>query len=905
MSIIVQCTCGRRLKARDEFAGKRADCPHCGTELTVPKAASQSPPLEARDVAEALKSTDQEPERAVEITEFLEPPSGSVEKEKESAWLPAMLEALLDPRSIQWMLVLGGGLGVLGLVIALVACGVFENEGILAVALGIGSLAILATGWFIALRTRYKVAGQAVTFLGCVVAPLNLWFWHAHAILTLDGGLWAGGVLCCLLYAATVYVLRDPLFMYAVEAGITLTVGLLLAEVGMVSELSSLCLVMMGLGLVSIHAERAFAPDGGFARARFGMPLFWTGHAQLAASLLILLGTQAANWFFASPLEEIWQQTWQATPIVQDYLLAGGLWLAGMYAYLYSDIVVRRVGVYTMLAAVCMIMAEVTVVYEKIDQEGLIVVLALTAMAATVLQSKIATKNQKLSRAVPPLAMALSALPILIGLGLFIRATSTLVAEIAGEDYTIGPWFVISMLVVAVANRVSAYATRHSAPAWSGVYFFASAAALMVTAAGLLQTLGVDAWHNQAPWLMLIPLAYMVASRLWRGHSPAQPLYWVAQASTAVILFFVAAAAASSLELFELVFQPKQEMQNLLLGLVFVEATVFYTLGMVFRRRSANVYMAAAAACGAMWQLLGYWAVPGPYYTMMYAVLGIGLLAVSRAMGVSTVTVYLSTGGEGLAVRGKGLAPFQTGNAIVLIALLAGFLQGLMLLLATPDTIDWGSIVALTLTIVAAVAAAVMVPRGAWRRLYVTATVALGGLLCLSLYRHIDISPWQKLEIFSVVVGVLLISISYVGRFRETDGEENEMVSMGLWLGSLMAAIPLVVAVICHWDGGDWFLIDQIALLTVTVLMVLTGYSWQVKSTTFLGGMALVFDLLVLVVSLSQGLDEQWIVGVYLTVGGGLIFALGVGLSMYREKLLELPERISNREGVFRILNWR
>ena len=900
MSIVVQCTCGRRLKARDEFAGKRADCPHCGTELTIPQVVPEPPSPSAREAVGTGQSTAQEPEQAVEITEFLDPPSASVKDEKESAWLQTMLEALLDPRSIQWMLILGGGLGVLGLLIWLTTWGIFENPLVLAAALGIGSLAILATGWFIVLKTRYKVAGQAVTFLGCVVAPLNLWFWHAQSIVTLDGHLWVGGLVCCLLYAATVYILRDPLFMYAVEAGITLTVGLLLAEVGMVSELSPLCLVLMGLGLASIHAERAFAPDGVFARARFGMPLFWSGHVQLAASLLILLGTQAANWLLGTSLRE----SWQVTLIAQHYLLAGGLWLAGMYAYLYSDIVVRRVGIYTMLAAVCMIMAEVTVVYEFINQEGLIAVLALTAMAATVLQSKVSAKNHKLSRAVPPLAMALGALPVLIGLGLFIRATSPLAGEIAGA-YHIGWAFVISMLVVAVANRVSAYATRHLAPAWSSTYFFVSAAALIVTAAGILMSLGVVNWHEQAPWLMLIPLAYMVASRLWRGHTPAQPLYWVGQASTAVILLRVLADAATSLESFELMFQPiRQQPQNLLLGLVFVEAAVFYTLGMIFRRRSANVYLAAASACGAMWQLLGYWAVPDPYYTMMYAVLGIGLLAVSRAMGVSAVTVYRSTGGRGLAVRGKGLAAFQTGNAIVCIALLAGFLQGLVLL-ATPDNITRQSILALALAIVAALAAMLLVPRSAWRRMYATSTIALGGLICLSLNLHIDLSGWQKLEIFSVVVGLLLITVSYVGRFRESDSDENEMVSIGLWLGSLMATVPLVVAVIYHRVDGGPSMIDELALLTVTVLMVLTGYVWQIKSTTFLGGISLVFYLFVFVASLSLGLDKQWIVGVYLTVGGGLIFAVGVVLTIYRERLLQLPERISNRQGVFRVLNWR
>ncbi|MFV2071000.1 MAG: hypothetical protein ACC645_28870 [Pirellulales bacterium] len=46
-------------------------------------------------------------------------------------------------------------------------------------------------------------------------------------------------------------------------------------------------------------------------------------------------------------------------------------------------------------------------------------------------------------------------------------------------------------------------------------------------------------------------------------------------------------------------------------------------------------------------------------------------------------------------------------------------------------------------------------------------------------------------------------------------------------------------------------------------------------------------------------------VGIYLAVGGAVVFAAGIALSVYRDKLLGLPEQISNREGVFRILNWR
>ena len=103
--------------------------------------------------------------------------------------------------------------------------------------MGICSLAILAAGWWVSLKTRFRIAGQALTFLGCIVAPLNLWFYAHVDLVSLDDLLWIGGLVCCLLYAATVYVLRDALFIYAVEAGATLTLTLLLAEFGEASDL--------------------------------------------------------------------------------------------------------------------------------------------------------------------------------------------------------------------------------------------------------------------------------------------------------------------------------------------------------------------------------------------------------------------------------------------------------------------------------------------------------------------------------------------------------------------------------------------------------------------------------------------------------------------------------------------
>jgi hypothetical protein len=263
------------------------------------------------------------------------------------------------------------------------------------------------------------------------------------------------------------------------------------------------------------------------------------------------------------------------------------------------------------------------------------------------------------------------------------------------------------------------------------------------------------------------------------------------------------------------------------------------------------------------------------------------------------------TGSKGLATRGRGLAAFQMGNAILLIASLAAVLQGLNKIAA--EKYEWQDLWALVTTTLASLAAVSLSPGGLWRRLYVTLTVGLAGVTFLLLNFLSHLSQWEKLEIFCVAVGVLLVGASYVGRFREAAGKASDLITAGLWLGGLLATLPLVIAVVYHrFIGPDdqWFsALDEMGLFLVTVALLVTGYSWQVKSTTFFGGVSLTLYLIIIVVSLGR--RQQLEAGVYLAVGGAVLFGLGIALSIYREKLLQLPERIAKREGVFRVLNWR
>ncbi len=501
------------------------------------------------------------------------------------------------------------------------------------------------------------------------------------------------------------------------------------------------------------------------------------------------------------------------------------------YAYLYSDIAVRRSGIYSYLAAFCFLMAEITVVGFNLQLEWLIALLALTALAANLLRVNVATPNAKMSRAIPPLALALSCLPILLGMFLHASTTSKLVPPswISNTFLARGIFwpFVAVMVLVAVSNRVSAWLDRHTAPAQSAVYFFGSAAAAIVASAALLRTVGLEDWNVQAPWLMALPIIYLVAGRLWRGHSPERPLTWVAQAATVVILIGVLAA---SIQVgVETALSPRTgERANLLYGLVFVEVTAFYVLAAVFGRPGLNLAFAATAACGALWELLGYFEVPVAFHTMLYAVLGVGVLAASRVLGIEQVVVDRYPDPNTTGIRGKGLTAFQVGNAIVSVALLAAFLQGLMRWAS--HKAEFSLVVALAMAILAAVMAAGLVPAGGWRRWYATAAIGMAGVTFLTLDVLIVLSLWRKAEIFCVGVGMLLVVASYIGRFRETTDSENDVVTVGLWLGAIMVTLPLLAATIYgRVPGHEILAIEEVVLIATTLFMVVTGYSWHIK----------------------------------------------------------------------------
>lgn len=817
-----------------------------------------------------------------------------------------LLEILLDPRNIQMLLAFGGALMVVGLVLLL-----WVNEllkpPVVAVGLGVINAALLGAGWWLLRASRYQLAGRAVTLLACLVLPLNLWYYHANDLITLDKHLWVAALVISVLYAASALVLRDELFVYIFTAGVTLTGLLILADVPpspdyfwMIAPPATLLVV---LGLLAIHVERAFPEqEGPFGRRRFGLAFFWSGHALLAAGLLLVLGAEiAGDWLYKPVFQSLYEKM-EATPspIVLGHLhfvegkprWEGGLrWLAlllvvaGTYAYIYSDLVVRRVGVYVYIAAATLLWALVLglqLLHIELGMDALIAVLALTALAVNGSQASV-FRDSRYTRAFPVLGLLLPMLAVVLGLLVYVQAISP---NLKGVWEAEAPaWsYVGAMLLTAVSCRFGVYLYRRSQPRLAAVYFFATAAATLVAATAFLATpqIGLNTWQQHAPLLMLLPIVYLIAARLYRGRSEEQPLLWVSHAATAVMLVSSLASAVEG-------FAPIQNQPlNLALALFCTEAAVFYALATAFYRKVWTIHMSALMACGAVWQVLTYGGVAAEFYTLTFALVGLGLLLAYRFAVL-----------ERFAAGPLADAAFQSANTLLSLSFVAALFLGLSRLAI--HKIDWPLVgLFASLTAISLLSLA-LVRHAAWRRWYAVTTIGQAALTFLGITVLSELSLWQKLEIFSVVVGLLLLVAGHVGWYREQE-RENDMVSLSLLLGSLLVGVPLAIATLID-RSRDIIFLNELGLLAAALLLVTTGFLFQLKSTTLVGAALTALYFVTLPVLLPW--KQLNTVAIFITVGGGTLFGVGLLLSVYRERLLVLPDRIKHREGIFRVLTWR
>ncbi len=836
-----------------------------------------------------------------------------------------VLEVLLDPQSIQWLLAGGGALFVLGLVIWFASIGLFSSPIFVAIALGVGNAALLGGGWALILMTRFHNAGRALTLLACLVMPLNLWFYHLHGIFTLENHLWIAALVCCIVYTASAFVLKDALFVYVLVAGITLTGLLILAqEREHIEQVFLPTVLLVGLGMIALHAERAFPPgDSPFSRERFGMAFYWSSQGLFAAGLLLLLGAQFAGWLHEPVFRHFGMR--RAPDVSSREFLPWTLVivLIGTYAYIYSDLVVRRIGVYLYLAAITLLWAEIHVlVLTGLTDTGAIVIitLALTGLAINVLQATFESEQSFLRR-VFPLGLVLSILPVLFGVVLHFRAVNIIlndnwqmVIDGARVKFEITWPHVLAMAITAACCRVGAHLYRHTFRSVSIAYFFATAAATLVFAAGLLWMtdlkqwdIDLRPWEVEAPILMLIPILYLIAGHLYKGHTAEKPLVWCGHAATVIM---IVSSIWVALGITPQVVRPVEgDKVNLLLAAFCFEAAVFYGLAGILHRSQASMYFAAVMFCGAIWQLLQFFHTPQEAYVVAFALSGFVLLVVYR-LGVF----------ESLAMPNLDRAIFQSANALATIGFVAGALLALSRALmserqlANLDNPQGGGVwehpiqIVMGLLIflcVISIASALLAQHPMWRRVYVVLTIVNAVLIAVMIHKLSTLSPWQKLEIFTIVVGVALLAAAYLGWYRETE-RASDLVSIAFVFGSIALIAPMFLAIVIYRFHHDytpgW---DDLGLVVGCIALFGSGVVCRIRATTLIGGFGMVSYVIVVLIGLHRHLADAAIIGIYLTLGGGLLFGTGLVLSIYRDRLLALPAKVRRREGIFRIFDWR
>ncbi len=804
-----------------------------------------------------------------------------------------ILEMLLDPRSIQWLMGIGGALMAVGLVILLWVKNYFTPP-VMAMVMGITNIAIMGGGWGIIQKTRYQLAGKGLTLLACLVMPLNLWYYHSQGLVTLDGHLWVVAAIMCALYAASAWTLKDEMFVYVFNAGVAMTGLLLLADMHKFVEIAAPATLLVILGLAGIHAERAFAEnDGPFSRKRFGLAFFASGHVLLGSGLLMVFIAQlAGDWLYDAWFQSVYL-SFQAVPSPicgPQRWLALVLVLAGIYAYIYSDIVVRKHGAYIHFAAALLLWAEVLVVqllHLTLGVDAIIAVLAVTSLAVNLIQATM-TRDQKMTRAFPVFGLLLGLLPVLLGIVEYLRFLGF---NSAWKDNPPAWSYVGAMVLAAVASRLGAFIYRNSGKWLPMAYHFATAAATMVAAVAALAACGFERWQEHAPTMMLIPIMYLVAAKLYGDRGPREPLMAVAHTATVVMLVSSLTSAFYGFTKLD----PDKNL-NLALAAFFAEAAVFYGLATSFQRKPFCVHLATLMASGSLWQMLMYFGITSANaYLLTFAFLGLGLLLVYR------FSVLEQTAAAPLTE-----AAFQAANSLLSLAFVASVCKGLASLasdaFSSSAKVDLGFVgFSITMLVIAMLSVAIVKVAG-WRRWYVVNVVAQGALTLLGVHQFIHLNGWQQVELFSVIVGLLLLGVGHLGWYREQE-RENDLVSTSLFFGSLLTAVPLAIATWVDRGHGHFLIVNEAGFLFVSVLLLGTGVVFRLKSTTVVGSLstALYFITLLMFIPWSR-LDT---IAILIIVGGSTLFGTGLVLAFFRDRLLTLPERIKNREGIFKVLNWR
>ncbi|WP_442484385.1 hypothetical protein [Aeoliella sp. SH292] len=804
----------------------------------------------------------------------------------------SLMEYLLDPRSLQALMITGGALLMLGLVIWLWSVGVFENPIVVACSMAAVNLGVLAGGAALVRYTRYQTAGRAMTLLACLALPLNLWFYDAQDLISIRKGepLWVPALVCCAIYAGIARLLKDAKFVYALVAGVAMTGLLFLADDAVDRFWSVLgpSTFLVLLGAICIHVERLFhTGEGPFNRANFGRAFFIAGHVAMGAGLAVLLGGRLVGDFYETVFAQYLEHAPKVSTVIGSKLTALLLALLGTYTYAYSQIVVsptsRRYAWSSVLALVWSEVILLDLLNVPATESLWLIVMASTgllAYIATSFWSRTTEEVDPMGTALGSVGALCTAIASLWGTVALVRGLLVPVSSEAG--FLLDPLYAIAMTMTAGAAMMAARVARQRGLGDHAKVWMQAAAipAMAVVATGATMA-GVESLALLLPILLLVPIAMEVAGRFGRGDGPLADLSYAGYAAT-MFLLTVSIAAVTGITGEVMV------ADNYTLAAFYAAAAGLLMAGSLRQKTLLPAVAAGLSGCAAVWQLLT--AVGLAEYSAIVAasVVGLGVMAIGRRkQEADQPTHLLTTLGASLVTLGAG------GGLLMTLGRVLG------------DNAEWGLVTLAAGQAIAAVIASVLTKSKDWK----TTSRTLAGLHVLAgvlvANMMLGLSMWERGELILVAAGTLLLAAGHI-RWKREGEIRDPAVDLHIFAGSLLVAIPLTIGMLAQRIGDYhpvWTVVpNEVGALLAGLALLGAGVVCRMRATTFVGATVTTVWVLSLVTLVNLQLQNA---SVYMMIGGGAFFAVAVMLSIYRDRLLALPEKVRNREGLFGVLDWR
>ncbi|MFO0527740.1 MAG: hypothetical protein ACK52A_06535 [Planctomycetota bacterium] len=805
------------------------------------------------------------------------------------------LDRLLDPETLQRMMACGGGLLILGFIVWLWSCGVFENPRVLAVAVGSVNLVLIGVGIMLVRSTRYQLTGQGLALLGSLALPLNLWLYHAQGLIVISAGghLWVPALACCLIYAAVARSLRNPRFVYALVAGVILTGLLFLADrqVNRFWEVLPVATLLATIGSVCAVAANFFPTAGDFSRDRFGKAFLRAGQITLTSGLTLLAGGQ----LLALLAERI--PFTDFLPVPTDLLASGvqkwwasGLTLGALAVHVLLGL--GRTSLFNRTSSIALAGWTIGNILLALDisltLQAFIIGLSLLVVAMNV--ARLARRDWETAEPetrFPPLGQWMGSLS---SAGLALWSVCHFAWAISGDLNHLGQveWTVWTTIQFALAGLACWTSDRlwwsRSVRLQTLVPIYLGSFALSLAAVTLIATAGLTTLPLALLGPALMGLAITIAG-FWLAAETGPSWRHAALGCVTAVIALAVLNVATAPRLFS-----ENQLHWILIGLL--NAAICGWLSVSQRSATASIGFALLLSFSTA-EAISLTSLSFDY-SLLVALSGLGLTSrlISRFSRLHPDgNLPEGLGGNLLGVCGGlgsvllALSELASGEATLgLLGFLAlqAILSGLLSLLTRSEGL------AMTFRPIA------------------YSCIVLAGIV---LFQVADLNPAQKVELLAASIGLLILALSHWGLYREQiAAKTDEAVTLGLWLGSVTAVIPLLAGLFVYRSGvvedPAWLWGHELGVLLAGLSMFGIGSLLQTRATTLVGGTTLllyVSSLLFLV----PWPDQLQSTSVLMMILGGLFFLVAILLSAYRERLVQIPEKMKTGEGIYQVLKWR